>query len=116
MLLATAMTVLRMEIPIMIREVWMTTVWLCLFDALVDDALDQERDGQVHEDQRGQQNQRQGGASPVWFDKGEEFFNLGQHVIKSAAKYLQNYPGKVLARISIAQVSVSNSCSVNEAI
>ena len=29
MLLATAITVLRMDRPIIIREVWITTVWLC---------------------------------------------------------------------------------------
>ncbi len=46
-----------------------------LVDALVDDPLDQARDGQVQEDQGGQQDQRQRGTFPIWFDKGENFLD-----------------------------------------
>ncbi len=45
-------------------------------DALVNDALNQTRDGEVEEYQRGQQDQRRNGAFPVWTDKMEEFENL----------------------------------------
>ena len=46
-----------------------------LVNTLVDDALDQARDGQVHENQAGQQDQRHGRAFPIWFDKGEYFLD-----------------------------------------
>ena len=45
-------------------------------DPLIDDPLDQPGDRQVHEDQRGQQDQGQDGAPPVGFDERGEFEDL----------------------------------------
>ena len=45
-------------------------------DALVDDALHQARDGQVHDNHGGQQHQRKGRLFPVRFEKAKEFGDL----------------------------------------
>ena len=47
----------------------MTILLVILPDPLIDDPLDQPGDRQVHEDQCGQEDQGQGGALPVGFDK-----------------------------------------------
>ncbi len=80
MLLATAITMLRMDRPIINKAMSGNDnrLVMCL-NALVDDALDQERDRQVHDDQRGKQDQGNGGAPRVRFDEGKEFFDFGKH-------------------------------------
>ena len=39
-------------------------------NALIDDALDQAWDGQIHEDDQGEQDQRDGRSLPIRFYKG----------------------------------------------
>jgi hypothetical protein len=45
-------------------------------DSLIDDPLDQTGDRQIHEDERRQEDQGQGGPSPVRPDESGEFEDL----------------------------------------
>ena len=72
-------------------------------DPLIDDPLDQPGDGKIHEDQRGQQGQGQGGALPIRLHKSGKFeylvhlqnfrksFHLGGPVIRDFSSHLSEF-------------------------
>ena len=62
--------------PSMMAAVWMTTGWLCwLMPWSMMRWISRGMDRSMN-DQRGQQDQRQGGELPVGFNEGKDFFDL----------------------------------------
>ncbi len=68
-----AKSVLTSEIPSIKSAVLYDHLLVMPADPLIDDPLDQPGDGKIHEDQRGQQGQGQGGALPIGPHKSGKF-------------------------------------------